>query len=963
MLKKICLSKSNQLIFCQESWLTTDQLCYFDIFKSDFYIFGISAMDSTLAQGILRGRTHGGVHIFVRKSLEYSLGQITCITCAERFVIILIGKLLLINVYLPYTRSPDDREILQAILNEIDSFIVDIAYNYVIIAGDYNCDVTQHSATAALINNWMANYNLSLANKLLRIPCTITHTFSSKSHNGHSYIDHFFVSSNPVDLVTYIKDIDASENFSDHSPIVLNLDNRLYDVCEHSKNNSKRLESNKIDHSNNSDKYKSIRLDWENSTKSDYYNLTRDELDGLSKLFLLSDIKTLKAERPDIFTQNGLNDLYRNIVHVLYNSSLKTIKLKNKKSSNKYWWDTNLTLEKKESKEQYNIWSNAGKPKDGPEYIAKCAASKKYRNAIFRKKEQSRNYVGEKLQNKLINTNPKNFWKYWKDCFKKVKATENVKVNELSEDSDIANYLAEEFERTCTPNNVEMHNKFKTKYLSQKQSQTNTVNQPRINVHSVNSAIERIGLNKAAGFDHITIEHIIYAHPSIVIILARLFEIMIFKGMVPDDFGVGVTTPIPKFKGNKNNISADDYRGITICPVISKIFEHSIIDHINQIKTCDRQFGFKKKVGCYNSIHAIRKVIKFFNNRNSTVNVGSIDLRKAFDKTNIYGILCMLQEKKVNCEIINILENWFLKNSTSIKWNNIRSRDIPLLSGVKQGGILSPLLFTIYVDIILEKLEKSGLGCFIGATCCNSYMYADDLMILSVTVTDLQRLFDLCGILSDNLDLPINIAKCHCLRIGPRCHAECKNLTLNGEEIGWVKETKFLGITIKNERQFRCSWDSAKRKFYCNSNVILGRLGTSAPISVLLKLLDSQAIPHLLYGISASALSSKDIKSLSYAYNSMFAKIFHCYDSKVILNCQYFSSSLPFNYLYDYHRYNFFNKLLKADLINLESEVDENDIADYNYLQLKYSLNSVDSKYKVKDNMWNHFHNSFMLNE
>ena len=119
-----------------------------------------------------------------------------------------------------------------------------------------------------------------------------------------------------------------------------------------------------------------------------------------------------------------------------------------------------------------------------------------------------------------------------------------------------------------------MHNKFKTKYLSQKQSQTNTVNQPRINVHSVNSAIERIGLNKAAGFDHITIEHIIYAHPSIVIILSSLFVFMIFKGMVPDDFGVGVTTPIPKFKGNKKNISADDYRGITICPVISKIFEH-----------------------------------------------------------------------------------------------------------------------------------------------------------------------------------------------------------------------------------------------------------------------------------------------------------------------------------------------------------------------------------------------------
>jgi retron-type reverse transcriptase len=134
-------------------------------------------------------------------------------------------------------------------------------------------------------------------------------------------------------------------------------------------------------------------------------------------------------------------------------------------------------------------------------------------------------------------------------------------------------------------------------------------------------------------------------------------------------------------------------------------------------------------VGCYTSIHTVRKVVKFFNNRNSTINVSSIDLRKAFDKTNIFGILCLLQENNVNKDVINILENWFKKNSTSIKWNNVKSRDVPLMSGVKQGGILSPLLLTLYVNVILEKLEKSGIGCFIGHRCCNSYMYADDLIL------------------------------------------------------------------------------------------------------------------------------------------------------------------------------------------------------------------------------------------
>src|SRR5688572_17106376 len=95
---------------------------------------------------------------------------------------------------------------------------------------------------------------------------------------------------------------------------------------------------------------------------------------------------------------------------------------------------------------------------------------------------------------------------------------------------------------------------------------------------------------------------------------------------------------------------------------------------------------------------------------------------------------------------------------------------------------------------------------------------------------------------------------------------------------------------------FQCSWDAVKRNFYCNSIVIIGRLGTSAPVGVLLKLLNSQAITHLLYGISATTLSSKDLKSLSYACNNVF---FHTYDNKVISNCQYFSSSLSLNFMYD----------------------------------------------------------------
>ena len=208
--------------------------------------------------------------------------------------------------------------------------------------------------------------------------------------------------------------------------------------------------------------------------------------------------------------------------------------------------------------------------------------------------------------------------------------------------------------------------------------------------------------------------------------------------------------------------------------------------------------------------------------------------------------------------------------------------------------------------------------------------------------------------------MPINIAKCHCLRIGPRHNLQCKNLIINGKEISWVDEIRFLGVTICNDNIFKCKWEDAKKKFYCYTNVILGRISTSAPVNVLLKLIDSQSVPHLLYGISATTLSTKELKSFSYAYNSIFAKIFHSCDNTVILNCQYFSNSLPFHYLYDYHRYNFLNRLYNTNGINSKSEIDEFDMHDFRSLQLKYQLRSDDSKNQGKNKIWIFFENVFM---
>ena len=163
-----------------------------------------------------------------------------------------------------------------------------------------------------------------------------------------------------------------------------------------------------------------------------------------------------------------------------------------------------------------------------------------------------------------------------------------------------------------------------------------------------------------------------------------------------------------------------------------------------------------------------------------------------------------MQDNEIESNLINIFENWLSKCSSKIVWNDVLSKPVSLLSGVRQGGILSPLLFSIFVDDILNKLKSSNLGCYINFECLNSYMYADDILLLANSVTDLQLMLNLCSNIFQELDLPINVEKSHCLRIGPRCKFTCQPLILSGASVTWSTNTKYLEMTLCNSNTFSC---------------------------------------------------------------------------------------------------------------------------------------------------------------
>ena len=97
-------------------------------------------------------------------------------------------------------------------------------------------------------------------------------------------------------------------------------------------------------------------------------------------------------------------------------------------------------------------------------------------------------------------------------------------------------------------------------------------------VELIDSIISDLKLGKAAGLDELTSEHLKLCHPALALILTKLFNIMLKCSQVPDNFGNSYTVPIPKGDYiHDRELKVDDFRGISICPIISKLFEKCIL--------------------------------------------------------------------------------------------------------------------------------------------------------------------------------------------------------------------------------------------------------------------------------------------------------------------------------------------------------------------------------------------------
>ena len=880
------LCNKYSIIAIQEHWLRLDELYKLGLVSDNFEFSGISGMNEVSARGLRKGRPFGGVAFLWHKSLANQIEFIRgdkegrCIVIKVKFD---NRSLLLINVYLPCADgSIEYKNELGFYVGFISNILETIAFTDCVIMGDFNFELDSSKCGYQIFKPMFDQFNM----------CTCTDikvsTYVNDELGKSSCIDHFIATGDLRQAVESAEVLDMKAiNFSDHNPIVLSLKSSYFKQIGKSKGDRR------------ADLFK---LRWDKGDLSSFYSCTGE---------LLRCVPLLKVgDNANVL--DDLNCCYARIVASLKDAEVCTIP-RIHCSALKPFWNDHLDALKHDSIFWHSIWVSMGRPQSGHVYQIKRSTKFNYKLAIRQAFFTYERQFDDKLYEHFFNKKMPQFWKTWSKKFSH-NVTKDVYINGCNDGTTVANAFAKHF--SLVYQNASVSDDSEIEFLLDSLPDDRCVNGmvDLVTVELVEKCVHQLQLGKACGPDDLSAEHFKYAHPLIIVHLCALFRAMLATSVVPDAFGSGIVIPLIKDKiGNVNSL--DNYRGITLIPVVAKVFELVVLELCKDyLLTDDLQVGFKAKSGCANALFALRMSIDYFRDRHSTVYAASLDIRKAFDSVNHFKLFRSVSDTGFPKSILALLINWYSKLMMVVRWKGFLSNSFLVRSGVRQGSILSPSLFSVFMNIFIVRLKTLGTGCCISGYFLGCFLYADDIILLSASVSGLQSLLNCCYDVSQDVKLAFNCSKSCCFSVGRRHSVKITDMALGPETIAWCDNFKYLGISFRSGPRLYVDTDVTKRKFFTACNSIFGNCRSTDEL-IQLQLLESYCFPLLQYAMCALRLTATQRADLNSCWNSVYRRIFNFrkFDSVTLLIRGL--GRLDFKHTYIFHTLKFIKNCLSSTSI------------------------------------------------
>ena len=771
----------SDIVLVQEHWLYDFELDRLVEHIDGVDLVGVSAMES---DSLTFGRPHGGCAIIIKRRLGCSISHVP--TDSRRLCACICDfkdntRLLVINTYMPCDGSD-----IAMFLDELQNIAGIIEHyndiNYVIVGGDFNADLERtYSLRGSVLKSFCSNFDLHLCvtNDVARIEFTYFNEFS----NAKSVVDHFLISENLSEKLFHYECLQDGNNLSDHMPLMMSLFLPRVVVSPPVGSGPRTSEQ---------------RVAWHRASPADIQRYQYN----VSELLALIEIPLEAVHCPLLGCEQhseAITAYHDCIINACIEAAQRTIPRVGK-AKQKAGWSEHVGAQKADAIFWHRLWVENGRPENGMVRDIMVRTRREYKRRarwVCRNQDQLRS---GRMASALIEDRNRDFWQEFKKsrrgplkCATSVDGKEgadNICNHFRNKYSDLFNSVSYDREALeCVMNDLRRR-------VQDRCASGSCYDDHSIEVADVTYALGKMKRNKSDNNEQLKSDHLMNAPHSLHVHLSLLLHALLRHDSCPPAMLLSVLVPIPKSM-RKSLGDGNNYRSIAISSLIGKVMDHIVMRrHAHVLCTSRLQFGFKPKHSTTQCTFVLEEVVDHYLRGQSSAHLVLLDATKAFDRINFVKLFSLLNRRDLCPLTILLLASLYVHQSLIVRWDGCKSESFQGSNGVKQGGVLSPVLFCVYLDILLERLSSLGVGAHLGELFVGALGYADDLALVSPSVSAMDSMLGVCEDFANEYDVMFNSLKSQSLVLGRPLAATSPVFRIHGQAIPRVERAVHLGTFI-----------------------------------------------------------------------------------------------------------------------------------------------------------------------
>lgn len=323
---------------------------------------------------------------------------------------------------------------------------------------------------------------------------------------------------------------------------------------------------------------------------------------------------------------------------------------------------------------------------------------------------------------------------------------------------------------------------------------------PNITENEISAALEKLKRKNTAGPDRIPSIFLKDCSPTLVKPLFILFNKILTGGVIPKLWKISKIVPILK-KGDRKAI--ENYRPIALINNFAKIFEMVIFNNIYfhlKSNISENQHGFMHGRSTVTNLVSLTQFLSESIDEGGQTDVIYMDFSKAFDKISHNILLYKLGVIGFSPALLKVFHSYLCARKQFVYCSGCSSKDVFPTSGVPQGSVLGPLLFSVFINDISHILNVDYL------------LYADDLKIFT-KVKSTADCVKLHGNLNQVLnwckvnELPVNKTKCYVMSFSKMKNSIYFDYSILGELVSRPNIVHGLGVKFDRKLSFSAHFD------------------------------------------------------------------------------------------------------------------------------------------------------------